>query len=231
MIFITYSESHSSDSYRMLKIKGRGLCITRDVTWINKNYIEWSNDKKLENKQELPVSIFQLKSLNIEEEEEDINQNSPSLKDSSNNINNYQNAEINTGNIIQPRLRSDKMKTRIQSNVNYTLVSHTDTKRKTYEEPNNFTSAWDHPNSTERVNWRLAIEDEIKTMVEKNVFELVDREKIPSNQKPILTKWVFKRKMISGTEQDLLLLDSNRNQVLIYLVVTHLLYMTYAQDY
>ena len=31
-------------------------------------------------------------------------------------------------------------------------------------------------------------------MIEKNVFELVDREKIPFNQKPILTKWVFKRK-------------------------------------
>ena len=123
------------------------------------------------------------------------------------------------------------MKTRIQSNVNYTLVSHTDTKRKTYEEPNNFTSAWDHPNSTERVNWRLAIEDEIKTMVEKNVFELVDRDKIPFNQKPILTKWVFKRKMISDTEQDFLYLDSNRNQVLISLIVTHLFYMTFAPDY
>ena len=63
-----------------------------------------------------------------------------------------------------------------------------------YEDPNNFSSDWDHPNSTERVNWRLAIEDEIKTMIEKNVFELVDRDKITFNQKPIITKWLFKRK-------------------------------------
>ena len=38
---------------------------------------------------ELPVIIFQLKCLNIEEE--DIKQNSQSVKDSSNNINNYLN--------------------------------------------------------------------------------------------------------------------------------------------
>ena len=86
------------------------------------------------------------------------------------------------------------MKTRSHSNVNYTLVSKSTINNDIYEDPNNFSSAWDHPNSTERVNCRLAIEDEIKTMIEKNVFELVDREKIPFNQKPILTKWVFKSK-------------------------------------
>ena len=123
------------------------------------------------------------------------------------------------------------MKTRSHSNVNYTLVSKSTINHDIYEDPNNFSSAWDHPNSTERVNWRLEIEDEIKTMIEKNVFELVDREKIPFNQKPILTKWLFKTKFISGTYQYLLLLDSNRNQVLISLIVTHLFYMTYAQDY
>ena len=73
-----------------------------------------------------------------------------------------------------------------------------------YEDPNNLSSSWDNPNSTERVNWRLEIEDEIKTMVEKNVFELVDREKIPFNQKPILTKWVFKRKNDFRYRKDLL---------------------------
>ena len=86
------------------------------------------------------------------------------------------------------------MKTRSHSNVNYTLVSKSTINNDIYEDPNNFSSAWDHPNSTERVNWRLAIEYEIKKIIEKNVFELVDREKIPFNQKPILTKWVFKRK-------------------------------------
>ena len=104
MIFIGYYEFHIRDSYRMMNIKPRGLCITRDVVWINKNYIEWLNDKILENKQELPVIIFQLKSLNIEEEEY-INKNSPSFKDTYNTVNNYQNYEIDKGNIIGPPLR------------------------------------------------------------------------------------------------------------------------------
>ena len=31
-------------------------------------------------------------------------------------------------------------------------------------------------------------------MVEKNVFEITDKKNKPSNQNPILTKWVFKKK-------------------------------------
>ena len=57
-------------------------------------------------------------------------------------------------------------------------------------------------------------------MTEKIFFELVDREKIPFNQKPILNKWVFTRKIISGTEKDFLILESrtlvSRDEWLIY---------------
>ena len=64
----------------------------------------------------------------------------------------------------------------------------------TYEDPKRYEDAWNHPNSTERINWIISIEDEINTMVDKNVFNLVKRDDIPFIHKHILTKWVFKRK-------------------------------------
>ena len=95
----------------------------------------------------------------------------------------------------------------------------------------NYNSSWNHPNSSERVNWRLAIQDEINTMVEKNVFEIVDKKDKPSNQNQILTKWVFKRKTISNIGKDLLHLDFNRFKELTILTVTHLLSMISVQGW
>ena len=69
-------------------------------------------------------------------------------------------------------------------------------------------------------------------IIEKNVFELFDRENIPFNQKTILTKWVFKiKKLFQVQRNTFFFLDSNRNHVLISLIVTHLFHMTYASDY
>ena len=185
------------------------------------NYKQWENVQSLIDNVNINTSLIILENINeVKTNKSGVNNEINTSK--STDHKSTTNSSIDPQNILNARLRSEVMKTRSHSNVNYTLVSKSTINNDIYEDPNNFSSAWDHPNSTERVNWRLAIEDEIKTMIEKNVFELVDREKIPSNQKPILTKWVFKRKMISGKEKELLILDFNSNQIFISLIVTHL---------
>ena len=47
----------------------------------------------------------------------------------------------------------------------------------------------------------------------------------------IVSNGYLKGKMISDTEKDLFHLGSNRNQVVISLIVTHLFYMTFSPDY
>lgn len=46
-------------------------------------------------------------------------------------------------------------------------------------------------NSTNAAHWKRAIESEMKSMIENQVFEEVD---LPKNKKPIQSKWVFKLK-------------------------------------
>ena len=61
-------------------------------------------------------------------------------------------------------------------------------------EPKIFQEAWYCPTEEERNNWRSAIRNEIRSMIERGVWRKTDRKKIPSNRRLITNKWVFKIK-------------------------------------
>ena len=193
MIFIGYPEGHSSSSYRFYNEKTRGICISRDIHWLNKNYKMWKNNKDIYNEIHIPMSFLNLDNVNNDDSNDNKGKTTINSRSSSSSLKGSSGG-IDTRNIINSRLRSDKMKTRSMDSINHTLVSLNIKNKHPYEDPKNYNSYWNHPNSSERVNWRLAIQDEINTMVEKNVFEIVDKKDKPSNQNPILTKWVFKKK-------------------------------------
>ena len=61
-------------------------------------------------------------------------------------------------------------------------------------EPKTFQEAWHYPTEKERNNWRTAIREEFRSMIEIGVWRKTDRKKIPSNRRLIENKWVFKIK-------------------------------------
>ena len=61
-------------------------------------------------------------------------------------------------------------------------------------EPKTFQEAWHYPIEKERVNWRTAIREESRSMIERGVWRKTYRKKIPNNKRLIGNKWVFKIK-------------------------------------
>ena len=160
---------------------------------MNKNYRQWKDDQRNIDGIVTTTGLLSLDNVSTFKDNE-TSQNSETKRVNSTVHKSITNSSIDPQNILNSRLRSEVMKTRSQSNVNYTLVSKSTRNNDTYEDPKRYEDAWNHPNSTERINWRISIEDEINTMVDKNVFNLVKRDDIPSIHKTILTKCVFKRK-------------------------------------
>ena len=61
-------------------------------------------------------------------------------------------------------------------------------------EPRTFQEAWHYPIENDRDNWRAAIRQEIRSMINRGVWRKTDRAKIPKNRRLIGNKWVFKIK-------------------------------------
>ena len=45
MIFIGYCLNHASGVFRMYDMDTKGICITRDVTWLVKLFKDWKSDR------------------------------------------------------------------------------------------------------------------------------------------------------------------------------------------
>ena len=63
-----------------------------------------------------------------------------------------------------------------------------------YVSPVTFDDAWNHPEDVERQAWRDAIKKEINNMTKRDVWRKAKKDQIPSNQRLIGSKWVFKKK-------------------------------------
>ena len=71
------------------------------------------------------------------------------------------------------------------------MVGGTD---ESYDNPDTFDEAWEHPNISERKYWREAIRKEFNDMIKRQVWRETDIDQIPSNRRLIGSKWVFKKK-------------------------------------
>ena len=61
-------------------------------------------------------------------------------------------------------------------------------------DPLTFNEAWNHPNLETRTKWRKAIEKEMNNMRKWGVWKIIPKTEVPSNQRLIGNKWVFKEK-------------------------------------
>jgi histone deacetylase 1/2 len=63
-----------------------------------------------------------------------------------------------------------------------------------YVEPKTFKEAWNHADPMQRAKWREAIRKEFCDMIKRKVWCRVKKSSIPSNQRCVKCKWVFKIK-------------------------------------
>ena len=134
MIFIGYPEGHSSSSYRFYNEKTRGICISRDIHWLNKNYKMWKNNKDISNEIHIPMSFLSLDNVNNDDSNDNKGKTTINSRSSSASLKGSSGG-IDTRNIINSRLRSDKMKTRSMDSINHTLVSLNIKNNHPYEDP------------------------------------------------------------------------------------------------
>jgi hypothetical protein len=70
-------------------------------------------------------------------------------------------------------------------------------------EPKTFHQAWNHKDLTEKDGWRSAIQTELANMEKRNVWQIIDQSMMPKERKVIGCRWVFKKKGMGTTGQDL----------------------------
>ena len=69
-------------------------------------------------------------------------------------------------------------------------------------EPKTFKEAWHNPIEKERDNWRAAIRNEVRSMIDRGVWRKTDRKRIPNNRRLIGNMWVCKSREMGPTGQD-----------------------------
>ena len=71
------------------------------------------------------------------------------------------------------------------------MVGGTD---ESYDNPDIFQEAWNHPDEQEREHWGLAIKKEFNDMIKREVWRKTNVAEIPGDRRLIGSKWVFKKK-------------------------------------
>ena len=71
------------------------------------------------------------------------------------------------------------------------LVGRTD---ESYESPETFDKAWNHPNNYLRNKWREAIKKEFENMEKNKVLRIMTKDQDPADRRLLGTMWVFKVK-------------------------------------
>ncbi len=61
-----------------------------------------------------------------------------------------------------------------------------------YEKPRIFQEAWNHPDTTQRVKCHKGIKNEFHNMTKRGVWRRIKKKDIPSGQRCLKSKWVFK---------------------------------------
>ena len=79
------------------------------------------------------------------------------------------------------------------------MVEGTD---ESYDNPNIFQEAWNHPDEEEKEHWRTAIKKEFNDMTKREVWRKINVREIPEDRRLIGSKWVFKKKGMVSIEQD-----------------------------
>ena len=209
-----YADDHAGNVYRFINVQTKKIILSRDVQWLNSFWNQYktrNNDSK-----NLVEECF----LNDEDdqnlEERDTEENK--VSGDGNNTMEQKTLGIDidmigarkeelgrtrsqTREMMSPRNESMEraeltMEDWIQETCLISAVASGPTEPKTFQE------AWHSPVEEEKENWRIAIRKEIRSMINRGVWRIIDRVKIPENRRLIGNKWVSKSKEMEHTEQD-----------------------------
>ena len=86
---------------------------------------------------------------------------------------------------------SERQRYHGMANVARELVCFMKVKGSVKVDPDTFDQAWNHTNISERRMWRSAIKEELSSMQDKKVWEIIDKE---PDMRILNMKWVFKLK-------------------------------------
>ena len=180
-IFVGYGEDHSGDMFRMFCPSTKKIRLSRNVTWLNKNY----GGHKAEIDSGAVKYIYEVEE-NLEEttdKEKNVMEVEPEPE-----------PEAGVRRMGPRKTEVEKLHTFYNPTMNTMSWALMSSVESDYLEPSTFEEAWNHEDPKERESWRGAIKKEFQDMESRNVWELVKEDEVPKERKPIGSKWVFKKK-------------------------------------
>ena len=182
----------------MLKLDTNAVILTRDVIWINKIYWEYmgiTNKAKYHMQDDVnnKATIIDL----IEDEDENQNSINTEKDKTGENMTKY-NKNDNTKKLQIPcwqrNLQTFYNPSGREDDYELGEIAFISMMEESISEPTIFTEAWNHPEEKEREAWRTAIKKEFTDMIKRGVWNLVNKNSIPTERSLIGNKWVFKQK-------------------------------------
>ncbi len=206
-MFVGYSNTHGSDTYRFINLRTNRLMLSRDYQWLDKVYGDHNFDNLVDDDGDLELDEDSSEEENEEvvADEEFYRQRGidPLVVEVERERNEFfervQAREQGGG-----RSRVERELARLRTFYNPAPVPDPDQDeverllltvvQEGSEEPTTFQEAWHHPIPEIREKWRGAIRKEFRDMLSRGVWRTKSRNAVPSGRKMIGSKWVFKMK-------------------------------------
>ena len=207
-----YPEEHSSDTFRIMKVKTKTICFSRDVKWLGKTYGEYfgtkisknTEDTQFESSDDEEIELTRIKKSKVKKLEGN--------KDLEKNEDDFE-SEIE----FEDEYESYSDHPSEESSVLEAGYMN----KESNEDPLTFDQAWNHPEKSQRFEWRKAIKTEISNMEKNKVWDLINNSELPKGRKVIGNKWVFKLKRNGTYQARLVALTYNQIPGVDFLEISH----------
>ena len=200
-MMVGYAVNHAGDVYRMLNLKTKKICLSRDVTWLGKTYGDYYKVKD-------EVEVETIKEEEEEEKEESKDAEQDDKKDGGESgTSDDLEIESNEGyGSVRDRLdgvrklRSGRELGNVAKVVTWAdfakanLALMTSSVGEDIDEPKTFQEAWWHKDLEAREKWRAAIRKEFHDMIRRGVWRKRSRAGVQDGRTTVKCKWVFKIK-------------------------------------
>ena len=189
-IMVGYAKQSTGDTYRMFNLGTNKVTNTRDVKWTNKLYDKGFNSSKEQ-------SDYYTAS------EEDTDEETNEFKEELSNEEQPRRSErLQTKNDTDEKVMRALRKLNVSYNPIMSGMAFADDEcamvgggtDDSYDNPDTFDEAWNHPDASDKENWRTAIKKEFNNMIKRKVWRQTKTNKIPEDRRLIGSKWVFRKK-------------------------------------
>ena len=204
-MFVGYAGDHSGDVYRFWNIHTKMIIMSRDPRWLN---TIWKHCRMKSIYTRNQVELF------LDEEERSIQEGyepaESRIEGDGNNTPTQRRLGLDIGMIgaREETLGRTRSQTQEMSSPRNESMERADLTMEDWieetclisvvtsgpTEPKTFQEAWHCENEKDRNNWRTAIRKEMRSMIDREVWRITERNKIPNNRRLIGNKWVFKIK-------------------------------------